>query len=166
MDREAWRAAIHGVAKNRTRMSDWTELNWLWSGSISSGRRADGVEHNSEQRQWAQPLCQLSPLEKPISSQHIDVQGSKWSLSFPEFESRAPKGTMASMELGLQVLRIHPCHSASPKVNLESQCLLWKEGGSRILRQQLWAKKTELQVDYRQNLWHPMGQSFSIFSSV
>ena len=26
MDREAWRAAIHGVAKGRTRLSDWTEL--------------------------------------------------------------------------------------------------------------------------------------------
>ena len=28
MDREAWRAAIHGVAKSRTRLTDWTELNW------------------------------------------------------------------------------------------------------------------------------------------
>ena len=28
MDREAWRAAIHGVAKSRTLLSDWTELNW------------------------------------------------------------------------------------------------------------------------------------------
>ena len=27
MVREAWRAAIHGVAKSRTRLSDWTELN-------------------------------------------------------------------------------------------------------------------------------------------
>ena len=27
MDREAWRAAVHGVAKSRTRLSDWTELN-------------------------------------------------------------------------------------------------------------------------------------------
>ena len=27
MDREAWHAAIHGVAKSRTRLSDWTELN-------------------------------------------------------------------------------------------------------------------------------------------
>ena len=27
MDREAWRAAIHGVAKSRTRLSDQTELN-------------------------------------------------------------------------------------------------------------------------------------------
>ena len=29
MDREAWRAAIHGVAKSRTRLSDWTELTEL-----------------------------------------------------------------------------------------------------------------------------------------
>ena len=28
MDREAWRAAVHGVAKNWTRLSYWTELNW------------------------------------------------------------------------------------------------------------------------------------------
>ena len=27
MDREAWHAAIHGVAKSWTRLSDWTELN-------------------------------------------------------------------------------------------------------------------------------------------
>ena len=28
MDREAWRAAIHGVANSRTQLSDWTALNW------------------------------------------------------------------------------------------------------------------------------------------
>ena len=28
MDREAWRAAVHGVAKSRTWLSDWTGLNW------------------------------------------------------------------------------------------------------------------------------------------
>ena len=28
MDREAWHAAIHGVTKSRTRLSDWNELNW------------------------------------------------------------------------------------------------------------------------------------------
>ena len=28
MNREAWRAAINGVTKSRTRLSNWTELNW------------------------------------------------------------------------------------------------------------------------------------------
>ena len=28
MDREAWRVAIHGVAKSRTRLSDWSDLIW------------------------------------------------------------------------------------------------------------------------------------------
>ena len=29
MDREAWRAVIHGVSKSRKRLSNWTELNWI-----------------------------------------------------------------------------------------------------------------------------------------
>ena len=32
MDREAWRAAIHGVAKSQTRLSDWSDL--IWSESL------------------------------------------------------------------------------------------------------------------------------------
>ena len=31
MDREFWRAAVHGVAKSQTRLSDWTELKWLYT---------------------------------------------------------------------------------------------------------------------------------------
>ena len=38
MDREAWRAAIHGVTKSRTGLSDWTELNW----TFTSGHKTRG----------------------------------------------------------------------------------------------------------------------------
>ena len=31
MNREAWRAVVHGVTKSWTRLSDWTELNWYGS---------------------------------------------------------------------------------------------------------------------------------------
>ena len=34
MDREVWSAAVHGVAKSRTRLSDWTELNWTDTNKI------------------------------------------------------------------------------------------------------------------------------------
>ena len=33
MDREAWRAAIHGVAKSWRWLGDWTELNWIYKHS-------------------------------------------------------------------------------------------------------------------------------------
>ena len=44
MDREAWRAAIHGVTKSWTRLSDWTELNWTEQPSLRLPRWLSGKE--------------------------------------------------------------------------------------------------------------------------
>ena len=46
MDREAWRAAIHGVAKNRTRLSNWTEPNWTVGDSESTENRIHSFEEH------------------------------------------------------------------------------------------------------------------------
>jgi len=58
MDRKAWQAAIHGVAKNRTQLSDWTELNWMlvnhWSKPATLARHIDDHLH------------ELSPNRSPV----------------------------------------------------------------------------------------------------
>ena len=43
MGREAWRAAIHGVAKSQTRLSNWTELNWRCDFTISIQTSFHGI---------------------------------------------------------------------------------------------------------------------------
>ena len=39
MDREALCAAVHGVAKSRTWLSDWTDLNWSWKRFVNHPKR-------------------------------------------------------------------------------------------------------------------------------
>ena len=49
VDREAWRAAVHGVAKSRTQLSNWTELNWRLCLSI--------IKIPKERITWLQDWC-------------------------------------------------------------------------------------------------------------
>ena len=51
-DRETWRAAVDGVTKRRTRLSDWTELNWTKMVSKNKTRRWLWL------RSWT-PYCQI-----------------------------------------------------------------------------------------------------------
>ena len=85
MDREAWHAAIHGVAKSQTRLSNWTELNWMTDlplylfskGSQSDpGKRKVRSTHSFDQNHSLTPwspsgLCLNSILlvriSKPLS---------------------------------------------------------------------------------------------------
>ena len=68
MDREAWRAAIHRVAKNRTRLSDWTEPNWCRYTSFFSPRRwflmgPDFLTSFRRSMAFSGPLALGSPLQ-------------------------------------------------------------------------------------------------------
>ena len=56
MDREAWRAAIHGVTKSQTWLSDWTKLNWT-ENYISE------LEQNDVLNSWGKKLTSNSFLK-------------------------------------------------------------------------------------------------------
>ena len=45
MDREAWHATVHGVAKSQTQLSDWTELNWTDGSKMQKQNEKCKKEH-------------------------------------------------------------------------------------------------------------------------
>ena len=47
-DREAWRAAVHGVSKSRTQLSNWTELYWVKV--FKADKYSENVEHLEKKR--------------------------------------------------------------------------------------------------------------------
>ena len=51
MDREAWRAAIHGIEKSQTRLSDWTELNWSIENPIKAYIKKKQANKNKTKNQ-------------------------------------------------------------------------------------------------------------------
>ena len=68
MDREAWHAAVHGVATNWTWLSDWTELNWM-------------------QEIWVRSLGLEVPLEKETAT-HFSIL--VWRIPWTEKSGRLP----------------------------------------------------------------------------
>ena len=48
MDREAWHAAVHGVSKSQTRLSNWTEPTWVRDVDNEKGSTSMVVEHIRE----------------------------------------------------------------------------------------------------------------------
>ena len=95
MDREAWCAVIHGVAKSQTRLSDWTELNWTLL-RVCVQRRDPALQwRESDFIFWAvQELfvaCQLSQLALVLKPCHLPCRSTHFSSGL--IFSQNTKGT-------------------------------------------------------------------------
>ena len=74
MDREAWCAAVHGVAKSWTQLSNWTELNWILLDFVSyyNYKTWKNAEHFSlspnryPQVPFSLPQCAIHIFSFPI----------------------------------------------------------------------------------------------------
>ena len=77
MDREAWHAAINGVTKSRTRLSDWSDLIWCYVLSTKSYEKSDlkSIILTSEGCHWDIWTCRkIRPGNIGPTSPH----GSRW----------------------------------------------------------------------------------------
>ena len=79
MDREAWPVAVHGVAKSRTRLSDWTELKQMMSPLIASAVTFKRAPLGRSGRQRTGDWSQTAEV-------HIKERSSG-SKDFPSFQT-------------------------------------------------------------------------------
>ena len=85
MDREAWRAAVHGVTKSQTRLSDWTKLNWTFIKRLFSSSSLSAIRVVSSAYLWLLiflPAVLIQLVLPPPSVSHdvlcIEVKKAGW----------------------------------------------------------------------------------------
>ena len=88
MDRKAWHAAIHGVAKSRTRLSDWTELMVIIR-QVSMTGLVNSFQHHW-QCLWPFKPVTLHDLLNPISVSFWTIFGPVLSVAFIEKNNYIP----------------------------------------------------------------------------
>ena len=113
MDREAWHAAVHGVAKSRTWLSDWTELNWVNSTGdlpknfcLINGRAEIWIWIV-----WHLRLCFLFSLATPCGLQDLSSLTRDWTQTTAvkhQIHTRPPGNSPESMLLMANVQDLLP----------------------------------------------------------
>ena len=78
-DREAWCAAVHRVAKSWTRLSDWTELNWINNGCKSKDYI---IERGSRDSTWKHPNFMIQLFVSLILLVQLFIHENVYSIIY------------------------------------------------------------------------------------
>ena len=118
MDREAWCALIHGVAKSRTQLSDWTELNWMHLGVFPG----DAMVKNPLPMQEMQEMWIWSP-DQEDSPGGGNGNPFPWKIPWTEEPGRL-------WSMGSQRVRHSWAHTQMQKQN--NRCFWSSQSGQSI----------------------------------
>ena len=153
MDREAWHAAIHGVAKSWTRLSNWTELKkntfesvpirWMKLEPIIQSEVSQKEKHQYSINQFSS-VAQLCPgLWDPMNH---STTGLPVHHQLPEFTQTCVHWVSDVIQLS------HPLSSSSPPAPNSSQhqsLFQWVNSTHQV------AKVLEFQLQYQSFQWTP-----------
>ena len=112
MDREAWWAANHGVAKNQTQLSNWTEPNWtdthFWSvihshPLISCPLKYDFYSHDSAEGWQIKQLFLLSMCFNLLAALNC---AKAWTLSWTDLSTNCCSAACQLCNLGHSTLSL------------------------------------------------------------
>ena len=101
VDREAWHTAVHGVAKSRTRLSDWTELKHFKKTTEKETQKDNMclVRACSEARlsSYSWFSKKSTPSRKPCKWTISKMHFYSWKSAFPKPPCKPPQGTPANV---------------------------------------------------------------------
>ena len=103
MDREAWYAVIHGVAKSWTWLSDWTEPNCTDSGSQKSSTLWERKHIRIKPQKWKLYRIALGSNLRPDNLKHTFIRIKYYNENNTHFSAKMAQGCSLSSSVSVRV---------------------------------------------------------------